>query len=151
MPVTNLTDASNALGTLVGASTLVSRSQSYSDLDLSLTLHPDFHDIIPLQDIDAVTNAVRNLLLTNFNERPFQPDVGGNLRGLLFEPADQFTIHAVKQYITRCLIKFESRVDSVSIDITDDSDNNQYVVQLSFQVISLAQNVDMTIYLQRIR
>ena len=151
MSTTILTDASNAFGTLTGVSTVVSRAQQYSDLDLSLVLHPDFHDIIPLQDIDAVMNAVRILLLTNFNERPFHLDVGGNLGGLLFEPADQFTIHALKRYVSRCLLKFEPRVDNVIVDVIDDSDNNQYVVDLSFRVISLSQNVDMTIFLQRIR
>lgn len=151
MAISKLSDASVALGTLVGVSTQVARSQVYSDLDLSLTLHPDFHDIIPLTDIDAVSNAVRNLLVTNFTEFPFQMDVGGNISALLFEPADPFTLHALQQYITRCLLKFEPRIDNVIVDVIDDSDNNQYSVELTFRVINLAQTVDMTVYLQRIR
>ena len=71
---------------------VVSSGRLYSDLDLSLTLHPIFHDIMPLTDTDAVINAVRNLISTNFHERPFQPVLGSNLSNLLFEPADIISV-----------------------------------------------------------
>ncbi len=57
---------------------LTARKKGYSDLDLKLTLHPFRKDIVPLKDSEAVKNAVKNLILTNFFERPFQPSVGAN-------------------------------------------------------------------------
>lgn len=132
-------------------SQVVSKRKQYSDLDLSLTLHPDFHDIIPLLDTDAVKASVKNLILTNFLERPFQPKVGSNLRGLLFEPADRFTIIAIKEGIRNVLARYEPRVDQVTIQIQDNADNNRYDITLGFRIISVNQSVNMTIYLSRVR
>ena len=130
---------------------VVSKRRQYSDLDLSLTLHPDFHDIIPLVDIDAVKNSVKNLILTNFYERPFQPELGSNLRALLFEPADRITTAVLRNRIRRVLKVYEPRVDSVTIQVKDDSDRNRYDVTLGFRVISVDEQVDVTLYLERIR
>ena len=130
---------------------VVSSSRLYSDLDLSLTLHPIFHDIMPLTDTDAVINAVRNLISTNFHERPFQPVLGSNLSNLLFEPADIITLILLRQSILEVLQENEPRIDSIKIDIVDDSDNNRYHVNLTFRVISRNVEVDITLFLSRLR
>jgi phage baseplate assembly protein W len=130
---------------------VVSRRQKYSDLDLSLTLHPDFHDIIPLEDLDAVKNAVRNLILTNFYERPFQPFTAGNLQAFLFEPADRFTIISIKESIKNVLRRHEPRVDQVTVQVQDNSESNRYDITLGFRVISVGQTVSVSLQLQRIR
>ena len=77
---------------------IVSRKKGYRDLDLSLKRHPLTGKINTLKDDAAVKNAVKNLVLTNFFERPFQPSLGANLRGLLFEPADGVTRLASVSY-----------------------------------------------------
>ena len=70
---------------------VTSRVKGWRDLDLSLTLHPIRGDIVPIKDDAAIKNSVKNLLITNFYERPFNDDIGANLRALLFEPADTIT------------------------------------------------------------
>ena len=132
-------------------SAVVSKRKQYADLDLTLTLHPIFHDIVPLVDLDAVKGAVKNLVLTNFNERPFQPTLGSNLRALLFEPADVFTIIAIKTGIRDVLKRFEPRVDQVIIQVHDNSDENRYDIVLGFRIITLDQLVNINLYLVRIR
>jgi phage baseplate assembly protein W len=132
-------------------SIVVSKTRPYSDLDLSLTLHPVFNDIVPLTDIDAVKNAVKVLVLTNFNERPFQPQLAGNVRGYLFEPADKFTIVALRQSIKKVIEQYEPRVDSVTVQIVDNSDENRYDVTIGFRVITLNVEVNVDLYLIRLR
>lgn len=130
---------------------VVSSRRLYSDLDLSLTLHPIFRDIMPLTDTDAVINAVKNLIFTNFHERPFQPNLGSNLSNILFEPADIITIICLKQSILEVLRKNETRIDSISAEIIDDSDRNRYHVNLAFRVISPNLEVDISLFLSRLR
>ena len=130
---------------------VVSSSRLYSDLDLSLTLHPIFHDIMPLTDTDAVINAVKNLIFSNFHERPFRPNLGSNLSNILFEPADIITIIRLKQSILEVLRKNEPRIDSIAAEVIDDSDNNRYHVNLTFRVISRNVEVDITLFLSRLR
>ena len=130
---------------------VVSSSRLYSDLDLSLALHPIFHDIMPLTDTDAVINAVKTLIFTNFHERPFRPNLGSNLSNILFEPADIITIILLRQSILEVLQQNEPRIDSINVEIVDDSNNNRYHVNLSFRVISPNREVDITLFLSRLR
>ena len=57
----------------------------YSDLDLDFTRNPVTSDIVKLNDVDSVKRSVKNLIQTNHYERPFHPEIGSDIRGLLFE------------------------------------------------------------------
>tara|TARA_B100002019_G_C21135236_1_gene530373 strand:- start:136 stop:582 length:447 start_codon:yes stop_codon:yes gene_type:complete len=107
------------------ASIISAKKKEYRDLDLSLTLHPVKKDIVPLRDDKAVKNAIKNLLVTNFFERPFRPDLGANLSGLLFEPADMLSSIAIQDNIKKVIVDHEPRVDVQSVtvvyDVTDDA------------------------------
>ena len=98
----------------------VSRKRAYSDLDLSLLQHGVTKDIVPLKDDRAIKNSVKNLILTNFYERPFQPEMGANLLGLLFEPADNITKIELKDGIKSVLDYYEPRIKVQNIIIEDD-------------------------------
>ena len=86
---------------------VTSRKKGWADLDLSLQLHPIRNDITTLKDDNAIRNAVKNLLVTNFFERPFNSSIGANLRALLFEPADVITKIAIREQITDTIKKHE--------------------------------------------
>ena len=128
----------------------VSRSKGYSDLDLKLTLHKIRKDIVPLRDDQAVKNSIKNLILTNFFERPFQPGVGANLRGLLFEPADAITELALEDNIKRCL-KLEPRADIIFVEVTNIEDRNAYRVTVKFNIKQFDQTAEVEIVLRRLR
>lgn len=129
---------------------VVSKRRQYSDLDLRL-LPVIKNDIVPLVDIDAVKASVRNLVLTNHNERPFQPYIGANLKALLFEPADQFTIFAIHEDIRFTLLKYEPRITDLAIRVEYSEASSGYNVTISFRVIATNQPVDMTLKLERLR
>ena len=131
-------------------SQIVSKRRPYSDLDVSLARDVT-NDITPLRDIDAVKASVKNLILTSFGERPFQPELGSGLKNLLFEPADRITISVLRDSIYTVLNKYEPRIDTITIQIKDESENNRYIVDIGFRVISISQEVDITFYLQRVR
>ena len=131
-------------------SAVVSQRKPYSDLDVSLSRDVT-NDITPLKDIDAVKAAVKNLVLTSFGERPFQPNLGSAIKGLLFEPADRISIAVLRKSIVDVLRKNEPRIDSITIEVKDESENNRYMVDLGFRVISLNQEIDVSFYLQRVR
>jgi|MGYP001369329298 phage baseplate assembly protein W len=130
---------------------VVSKKKPFSDLDLSLKIHPIRKDIIPLKDDAAVKNAVRNLLISNFYERPFQDDLGANLRGLLFEPVGVITNIELRDNIRFVLEKYEPRITVRSIDITDIFDTNQYRIKVNFAIKQNNQNDSVEIVLRRLR
>ena len=137
----------------VSKSTVVAKKTQYADFDLNMYVDKELTkgDIVPLTDLDAVKNAVRNILLSNSYDRPFQPRLGANLRRHLFEPADQFTTFALKQDIKIALENYEPRIDQVNVIANFDEDANQYIISLAFRVITPNQRTDMTIRLSRLR
>ena len=130
---------------------IVSKKKPWRDLDLSLKIHPIRKDIIPLKDDAAIKNAVKNLLVSNFFERPFQDDLGANLRGLLFEPAGFITEIQLRDNIRNVLNKYEPRVRVTNINITDNSDTNSYIIQVNFLIKEYDSADSVEIVLSRLR
>jgi phage baseplate assembly protein W len=131
--------------------TRVSRKKGWSDLDLSLKLHPFRKDIMSLKDDAAIKNAVRNLLISNFYERPFQPTLGANLRGLLFEPADAITRIALKEGIRNVLVNHEPRIRVQNVQVIDLSEKNAYRINVIFNIKEFDTSEEVEVLLQRIR
>tara|TARA_Y100001972_G_scaffold66527_1_gene81153 strand:+ start:6514 stop:6960 length:447 start_codon:yes stop_codon:yes gene_type:complete len=130
---------------------IVSRKKPHRDLDLSLNIHPIRKDIIPLKDDAAVKNAVKNLLISNFYERPFQDDLGANLRGLLFEPVGVITNIELRDNIRFVLEKYEPRIEVLGIDIFDIFDTNSYRIKVNFRIKQNNQSDAVEIVLRRLR
>ncbi len=130
---------------------IVSKKKPWRDLDLSLKIHPIRKDIIPLKDDAAIKNAVKNLLVSNFFERPFQPTLGANLRGLLFEPADAITKLDLKQGIRRVLDTHEPRIKVLNIKVLDEPDNNSYRITVNFLIKEYDTAESVEIVLRRLR
>lgn len=133
-----------------GAS-IIARKYLYRDLPLAFMAHPTSGDVRPLTDIDAVKQSVKNLVMTNFLERPFAPNLGSNVTSLLFEPMDGFTAMAMKGEIVRVLTEHESRINGVMVDINDESDRNAYHVTIEFNVVFAQDRQDVNFYLERTR
>jgi phage baseplate assembly protein W len=107
-------------------------------------------NITILRDDAAIKNALKNLVLTNFFERPFQPSLGANLRGLLFEPADGVTRLAIKDNI-ESVVKKEPRVKLLNVSVIDLSDRNAYRVTLNYRIRESNREEDVEIVLRRLR
>lgn len=132
-------------------SVTTSRTKGWRDLDLSLTLHPVRGDIVPLKDDIAIKNAVKNLLITNFFERPFNSDIGANLRALLFEPADAITEIALRDNITRVIQKYEPRVELQDVIITFSEERNSYNITVYVRIKETDTEENVEIILRRLR
>jgi len=130
---------------------IVSKSKEWRDLDLSLKIHPIRKDIIPLRDDAAIKNALRNLLVSNFYERPFNPALGANLKGLLFEPVDNITKISLRENIERVITRFEPRVEILDIVINDIPDKNAYNIILNFLIKEYDSTESVEIILRRLR
>jgi phage baseplate assembly protein W len=132
-------------------SRVVARDSLYSDLNLSLIPNPVTGDINPVRDTEAIKKSVVNLVMTNFYERPFQPEIGSGVRGLLFELADPITISDIEDAAQQVLENFEPRIRVIEVIAADDADNNSYTLSITFQILSTEQIADVTTVLERIR
>ena len=123
----------------------------YRDLDLNFTQHPVKHDLIPLTDADAIMASVRNLCSTNHYERPFHPEIGCNIRRLLFEPLSPFTASDIARFIHETITNFEPRVSIKRILSVPDPDRNGYMMTLEFFINVSAQLLSVQFLLERVR
>jgi len=115
----------------------LTRDIIYSDFDMAMHTYAANNlkgDIIPLTDIDAIKNSIRNLVLSGKYDRPFQPQLGAGLKSLLFENATAITKIAIKDEIYNVIRKYEPRVSSLNVDVADTSYENAYTVTITFAI-----------------
>jgi len=132
-------------------SIITSRKKEFRDLDLSLTLHPTKKDIIPLRDDQAIKNSLKNLLVSNFFERPFQPTLGANLSGVLFEPPSVLTETVIRDSIKTVIANEEPRVRTIGIGIIYVESDDTYRVNVKFLIKENDQEEQLDIRLRRLR
>lgn len=131
--------------------TVVARSRDFSDLDLRFKPHPNLGDLVPLRDIAAIKNSVRNLILTGYGERLFQPSIGCGIVDKLFENFSPVTVAAMQESIVRTIRFHEPRVSIADVKITDRSDENSVFVSITVKILNVPDLVDIDIYLERTR
>jgi phage baseplate assembly protein W len=128
-----------------------SRKTDFSDLPLSFKVHPNRKDIMPLKDDEAIKQAVKVLILTNFGERPFRNNLGANITGLLFENVDPVIAITLRDLIVDLLNKREPRIELRQVFVKVDADNNRYDVTIIYKIVGIETEQEVSLYLNRIR
>ena len=130
---------------------LSTNTRRWYDLDLDFTAHPVTKDIVLKRDVEAVKRSVRNLILTNPHERPFHPEIGSGITGVLFENVSPTTAVVLQSEIRQVITNFEPRVRLIDISVLGDIDKNGYYVTIKFQVINIPNAVTIELFLERLR
>jgi phage baseplate assembly protein W len=123
----------------------------YKDIDLRFNPQPGNGDLSLVLDNRAVVASVRNLLLTNYYERPFQPLLGSNLTGLLFEPVTPLMETTIAQEIKNVINNFEPRVKINSVNASSNTTEDGYNVTMSFFIGNSTQATTVSVFLERNR
>lgn len=129
----------------------ISTERNYRDLNLNFTAHPVKKDISKHINERAIINSVKNLVSTNFYERPFRPEIGSGVRSILFEMVDSVSGAALERQITEVIRNFEPRVTVERITATPSPDENGYNVTMEFFIVNLPNPITINFFLERIR
>jgi phage baseplate assembly protein W len=140
------------------------QSRKFKDIDLDFGRHPVTNDVNVVEDAIAIKRSVRNLVLTNFYERPFHPELGCGIRGLLFENFNPVNSMFLKRKIEECLVNNEPRIvltgiiingENLSGSVLDvrnqNADDNRLEVEIHFNIIGVPHPHSVSINLQRLR
>ena len=126
--------------------------RQYKDLDLFFGKTQGSADISKITDIEAVKRSVRNLVLTNFYEKPFHPEIGSGVRDILFENMTPVTSVVLAKKIEDVIENFEPRARLIGVRALPNLDRNEYEVTIEFFVVNTpTELVDMTIFLEVLR
>jgi len=127
-------------------------AQLYSDIDLFFGPKVGSKDVSKIIDFTAVKRSVRNLILTNFYEKPFHPEIGSGVRDILFEPMTPITAYVLTMRIEEVIENFEPRARLIGIRALPNLDNNAYEVSIEFYVVNApTELVNMEVLLERLR
>jgi len=110
-----------------------------------------FGDVSRKTNEEAIKESIRNLILTDNFEKPFQPEFGANIRGLLFENIQPETFRVVKEMIKNVIEANEPRAELLGVDVFGKTDSNVINIIITFNVINREEPVTLEILLNRIR
>ena len=135
----------------IGTKTIqTNRRKVFSDIDLTFAKRPS-GDIFKKQHAAAVKQAVKNLLLTNFGEKPFFPRFGGELNAMLFRLSTEIDDADLEDKIIRAIELFEPRAKVLNVNSQVSPDSHEVKVSVTFQVISTLEVLEVEISLTRLR
>lgn len=137
-------------GNLSSKSIVVAQQETYTDIDLTFTPRPS-GDIYKKTDAADVKQSVKNLLLTNYTEKPFNMEFGGNLGDFLFELDTDTDFDLLADQIIEAVDLHEPRAQVTRVDGNVYPDRNEVVVTVEFQVLSTSELVVFDLTLTRLR
>ena len=126
-------------------------SRIYKDLNLDFQQNTATKDIQKMLDVESVKRSVRNLINLNHYEKPFHPEIGSNLRGMLFEIISPQMTHFIGKQIELLIKNYEPRCKLVEVNSQPAIDKNAYEVTISFYVQNVPDRIIVESFLERLR
>ncbi len=126
-------------------------TKTFSDLNLLFTKSPVTADVTKKIDEEAIKASLRNLVSTKNFERPFHPEIGCQLYGLMFENMYPSVYQTLKKTIFDVVEKFEPRVQMLDVKISETPDKNSIDVSMTFKIVNSERPVNLTTTVIRVR
>ena len=124
-------------------------SRSFTDLGISMVKNSFTDDVSTKKNDNAIKQAVRNLILTRPGEKPFQPNKGSAVQGLLFEQLDTFTADVVKEEIINTINQYEPRVQLTDVEVIPFEETNKVNITVQYRIVGLPVIETIAFVLQR--
>ena len=130
--------------------TNATKNREFIDLDLSFAVK-GAGDVYKKTAVSAVNQSLKNLLLTQRTEIPFNAYMGANLNSYLFELADDASVGQIKHAIQEQIRVFEPRAQVQEINCIPDADNNQLDISIIYNIINQGDQLEFFFKLSRLR
>lgn len=123
----------------------------FSDFLTDLTPHPITKDLSRARNDQSVRQSIKNLILTNYGERLFQPQIGSNVMRSLFEPNDILLRDDIEDSIRRTIEFNEPRAQLISVDVLSAPDQYSISINIVFALINTTEPQSLEVILRRVR
>ena len=117
-------------------------SKSFRDFSLTFEKNAVTNDILSLKNEAAIKESVKNIVLYNFYEKPFDPFFGGNIIGLLFENSTPTMVLEVKNRLEQSIEINEPRVTAVSVVVQFEEDRNELNCKIQYLILGISPKFD---------
>ena len=112
-------------------------SRGFKDISMSFEVNPITDDIIGVKNDTAISRSIRNLVLTTPGERFFNEDLGSGVSEILFDNVDDISAAVIRDEIEQTINRFEPRVELEDVKVKGDSDNNEFNVTITYNIIGI--------------
>ncbi len=116
----------------------------YSDLDFNFAKSAS-NDVARKFDNNAIKQSLKNLLLTNFYERPFRPSLGANLISRLFGSFSDGDLSEMRQHVAEVITDFEPRVTLRSVKTAYNDVTQTVSVDVEYSFLDEEDTLDIVI------
>lgn len=123
----------------------------YQDFKKSLEISPVSKDITVFKDEDAVKESIKNLILTDRGERLMKPNIGGNIRAMLFENITPSVLKLIENRVEETINLYEPRAELVDVVASSNIDDNIVSVKIVFYIKNVEQPITLDVFLERTR
>jgi phage baseplate assembly protein W len=127
------------------------KKEIYSDVDLGFFAHPITGNVSRKVNRDAVRQSVKSLILTDYYDRPFKPNIGCGIRYYLFELFTPAVKQQMESAIRETIANHEPRADVVSVLVEEKQDMHALVISVAFMIINDPNPVVLDVILERVR
>jgi len=127
---------------------MVIQKNLYSDLNFFISKNPFTNDFAIRKDHNAIKQSIKNIVLTNFGERPFLRNFGSDIYNSVFEHPELIQFY-VDESLRIAINKFEPRI--ALIDIVYTTLENTLSIDISYSITSLNVQDTFNIEIARTR
>jgi len=123
----------------------------FSDFKKNLDVSSLSNDLTVFKDEDSVKESIKNLVLTDRGERLMQPNLGGNVRQMLFENMTPAGLKLVEDQVRSVIEIYEPRATLQDVVVTGNLDDNTVRVKVVFYIQNIEQPLEVDVFLERTR
>lgn len=127
------------------------KTEYFSDFMNNFDKNPFGNQLAKVTNEKSVSQSIKNLILTNIGERPFQPFIGTNVSTLLFEPNFTDSADLIEKLIKNCIETNEPRAVLQEIIFPEQKDDHSIEITIVYNVINNPEPVNLTLVLKRVR
>lgn len=146
-----VSSSNNPFGLIPKKTPLSTKRILYSDFHKDLTINPLSSDLAIKTNEESIKESLRNLVLTDRGERPFQPNLGSDIRASLFENATPVALKIIEERVRDVINNFEPRVSLIDVDVVSLYDDNKVEIVIYFYVKNREDQLSVKIFIEKVR
>ncbi|MBE8232193.1 MAG: hypothetical protein HAW67_00560 [Endozoicomonadaceae bacterium] len=123
----------------------------YRDISFNFLPHPVSGDLITVTDSDAIKQSVKNLVLTKFGDRKFNPKLGSAVPNVLFSTMGIQSASLLQKTIEEVLLNHEPRIRVSRINVDASIQSNSFSIEIFYTIINTTTPQLLNLTLERTR
>lgn len=127
------------------------KTEFYSDFATSFAKSPVGNQLSKVVNDRSINQSLKNLIMTNLGERPFQPYIGSNIYASLFENNTQETLHDLEFNVNNTIKNNEPRVNLIGVEAKTGDSENEIIITIVYNTINNPEPITFDFILKRVR